>query len=464
MEHKPYNPFAKLGPAKIRASELEKCMYCGNKLPSKSGEHLFCACLGGSHKSTKLICDDCNQAFAAIDDALFEHAKFIMNAWGFKGDRHKEVPIIPLPNGYELGPFASPRLATPKLTATAQPDGSHAIRVVTNSKGEARRFLLDKPSIELATGKALTPEQKQDLLRQISGANKTKEEPQPVALHPELRIKDEYRSAAHTVLKCAALYDPNLVMSPHTESIRQFARYGEGAVSTFAVNTQANLTPFVQIMEAFGVLQNTALVYWSKTEGKVLGVYHLLGRVTRSVIIADNYTGPEAFLCVYESVRGSSEMKAIYAELESDLPPTPLITITLPAPSEATISIALQKLVDDCMVDSIHARLLDAFDRQLTGTPLSTEQIDQVRTLLATALTELARASNKQLSLESALGRLDAAKAAKSTLSNLLGSVSNSGEVQTAIAKWFKDAAHTKLLVPPQPQTDTRIEKENLHS
>ena len=68
---------------RVRASELKSCFYCSSPLPgSKGGEHIFNASWGGSHKTNRLICNNCNDSFSKIVDTAFKpYTDIVMNAY-----------------------------------------------------------------------------------------------------------------------------------------------------------------------------------------------------------------------------------------------------------------------------------------------------------------------------------------------------------------------------------------------
>ena len=442
------NPFETLGLAKIRASELKSCFYCDNPLPSKSKEHLFSACYGGTHKSSRLICDSCNEAFARIDPALTQYSYIVMNAWGFKGDRHGEIPVIPLEGNLELGPFASPRLKNAEISTTPQEDGRHAIKVSAGSKGAARRMLFDGDAIDESIGRPLSEDEKDRFREQIRAAETTPSEVGPAAYKVSLNFHEEYRIAAHTILKCAALYDPNLVSDAITKPVRDFARYGIGEFPAFAVVTKENLPTIHQIKRALGVMQNTVLIYWSRTERKIIGVFHLLGRVQRSVVLVDDYPGPEAFLCLYEPVRGSPAPRAMFAQLRPTGVPAPLIEIVSRPPSASQLIEDLADLGQHCMVDSIQARMLNELDKLNARGPVDACAASAVEQVLAQALTELARANKQKLSVEDATALLTRTKGGLE-LAPFAGQQISSEPVQSAIAELFKRAANALMVDEP---------------
>jgi hypothetical protein len=149
----------------IQAGSLTQCFYCAGKLPARKKEHIFNACWGGRHKTSQLICDECNAAFSAIDDALSSWTRFVMNAWQVKGQRQKNIPTIPLQGDYDLVPGSKPKLRQPLLDVRSE-EGHHQVSLEASSKSEARRVLLDG-ELEKRIGRGLTVEERERFLAQV---------------------------------------------------------------------------------------------------------------------------------------------------------------------------------------------------------------------------------------------------------------------------------------------------------
>ena len=96
----------------IRASELKSCFYCSCLLPASIQEHIFNASWAGSHQTGQLICDNCNKSFGErVDKAFLIYTSAVMNAWSFKGKRHKSLPTIELEGNYFLDAVAKLKLS-----------------------------------------------------------------------------------------------------------------------------------------------------------------------------------------------------------------------------------------------------------------------------------------------------------------------------------------------------------------
>lgn len=125
-----------------RASELTKCFYCGTSLPATAKEHIFNSSWGGSHKTGNLICGECNSSFSKQTDLAFSvYVQAVMNSWGFKGERHKEVPKILLENEYLLDQGAKLKLKQPLVEDKILPDGKIKSNLTFNSKSQAKRWI-----------------------------------------------------------------------------------------------------------------------------------------------------------------------------------------------------------------------------------------------------------------------------------------------------------------------------------
>ncbi|MHC5763461.1 HNH endonuclease [Nostoc sp.] len=104
--------YRKIGELQLRLSERKECLYCGATLPATKKEHIFNSCWGGSFSTNKLICGKCNEYFSqTIDSELTTYTKFVMNSWGIKGERHKQIPeIVTDECEYNIRAYAKPKL------------------------------------------------------------------------------------------------------------------------------------------------------------------------------------------------------------------------------------------------------------------------------------------------------------------------------------------------------------------
>ena len=323
--------FTRLVLPNIRASELKKCFYCDACLPAKSGEHIFNACWGGSHQTTKLICSDCNGKFSEIDAALSVYTIPIMNAGAFKGGRRGSIPTIVPEGDYILEPGAKPKLKKPKVKV--QPDGSLEIRL--NSKTEAYKWFFDKKEIEAYLESPLTEEAQQHIRQLIKEAELQPEDIGPQPDSANINLQEQYRSAAHTLLKCLGLYEPDWVLDDRTSSVRKFARYNQGDWQQFAVVVNQYVSFAEQIVDILqlGVHHNSAEIYWCSSLKKVIGVVTLLDRVKRAVILAEGYSGADAVLSVVEDTYDSKKPPhALLVQRNPDLFCDPLIEILYSPP------------------------------------------------------------------------------------------------------------------------------------
>jgi HNH endonuclease len=334
--------FTQLGEAKVLASEFRQCFYCGGSLPASKKEHIFNSCWGGSHSTTKLICDQCNECYShSVDSSLSVYTMLVMNAWGFKGERHRQVPEIETAGELTTGKHGKPRQKQPKIIKKNQPDGSSVITGFSfNSKEEAYKFLRSDEILLTAD------EQKQ--IRQAISEAKIKEsiieEPQQFSF--ELDLQDQYRSASHTLLKCLGMYAPEQVRGDAIASVREFTRYNKGEWTSFAVKVNQVVPSAVEMMNATPRC-NTAEIYWCRALGKVVGVLTLLGRIRRAVILAEDYSGDTSgMLYVVEDTYGSKKPpRSLFVELDPNVPSFPLLEIQSFAPSDESFGHELGHLL-----------------------------------------------------------------------------------------------------------------------
>lgn len=289
-----------------RASELKLCFYCSNSLPASNQEHIFNASWAGSHQTGQLICNECNQSFSRVDKAFLIYTSAIMNAWSFKGKRHQSIPIISrLEGNYLIEAGAKLRLKEPLIETETQPNGQIKSEISFNSRGEAKHWLKD-PGAESYFGRALSQEERDEIIRQ---AKFQSEDAQPQKALANLDLREQYRSAAHTILKCLAFFIPDLVCHEQTKEVREFARYDRGDWSLFAVEVEQKFSLADQVVSllGLGVHHNSVEIYWCSHLRMVIGVVTILNRVKRAVVIAKDYSGPDRILYVFEDTHGSGK-------------------------------------------------------------------------------------------------------------------------------------------------------------
>ncbi len=297
-----------------RASELKLCFYCSNSLPASSQEHIFNASWAGSHQTGQLICNECNQSFSRVDKAFLIYTSAIMNAWSFKGKRHQSIPIISrLEGNYLIEAGAKLRLKEPLIETETQPNGQIKSKISFNSRGEAKRWL--KGHAESYLGKVLSQEEQDEIIRQ---AKLRSEDAQPQKASANLNLQEQYRSAAHTILKCLGFFIPDLVCHEQTKEVREFARYDRGDWQLFAVEAEQHFSLADQPVSLLGVHHNSVEIYWCSYLRMVIGVVTILNRVKRAVVIAKDYSGPDRILYVCEDTHGSGKPpSAFQAEINS---------------------------------------------------------------------------------------------------------------------------------------------------
>jgi len=150
-----------------------ECIYCGHHLPSKSNEHVFSSCWGGSRESSKLICDSCNSAFGSIENAFAPYTSFIMNAWGIKAKRSKAIPTVKLEK-HELKAFGRPRLHS--STVHVLDKANEGQRLALEAPTRARAMELAEPDGELerVLGRSLADKER-EMIRAAVKNSKSKD-------------------------------------------------------------------------------------------------------------------------------------------------------------------------------------------------------------------------------------------------------------------------------------------------
>ncbi|NUU59157.1 hypothetical protein [Paenibacillus agri] len=304
----------------FKSNLLTSCLYCGTSLPATKAEHIFNSCWGGTHKTSRLICDTCNEDYSCIDSIFAPYTQFIMNAWQFKGERHQEIPSISTEEGYTIEKGGRP-VINPKVDVIPLDDGRMKIKANLRSKSQARKLILDeKDVIEEKIGRELTEAELEEIREEIRNSEFVTGAPGILKINAQLCFDDEYRSAAHTLIKCLACFDPETAKSDLTKTIRDFARYSHGDWLEFAIEA-SSIFSFEDIFNTYSHHINSAVIYYSEFLGKIIGSLTILGRIKRWVILAHNYTGPDRILYVQEKVRSGGVIDRVKVNLrEKNIP------------------------------------------------------------------------------------------------------------------------------------------------
>jgi hypothetical protein len=314
-----------------RASELKTCFYCSNPLPATAKEHIFNSSWGGSHKTGDLICGECNSSFSRQTDLAFSHyVKTVMNAWSFKGERAKEIPKILLEGDYFLDKGAILKLKQPIVEDETQPDGTIRSHLVFNDDPEEISRWIKGGGMATWLGRTPSAEEQKSLKKLIKQTTPITPDAKPQKTSVSLNLQEQYRSSAHTILKCLGFFLPEWVSSDLTKPARQFTRYNQGDWRLFAVNVDQlySIAEQAASILSLGVYHNSVEIYWCSYLKMVIGVLTILNRVKRAVVIAQDYSGPDAILYVAEDTHGSKQPpEAVFAEIDPKQFSLPLLGV-----------------------------------------------------------------------------------------------------------------------------------------
>ncbi|MGB3208057.1 MAG: HNH endonuclease [Crinalium sp.] len=314
-----------------RALELKTCFYCGNALPATAKEHIFNSSWGGSHKTGNLICNDCNDSFSRQTDLAFlVYVKTVMNAWSFKGERHNQVPKIFLDGDHLLDKGGILRLKKPIVNNETQPDGTIKSHIVFNKDWEEINNWIKNDGMASWLGRSPSTDEQKNFKKLIKQSVPITPDLEPQQSSASLDLREQYRSSAHTILKCLGFFLPEWVSNDLTQSVRQFARYNQGDWRLFAVNVEQFFSIAEQAVSisGLGVYHNSVEIYWCSYLKMVIGVLTIFNRVKRAVVIAQGYSGPDAILHVIEDTHGSKKSpEAVFAEIDTQQFSLPLLGV-----------------------------------------------------------------------------------------------------------------------------------------
>lgn len=319
----------------IRVKEIRNCIYCNEKLTGKGLEHIFNSCWGGKHETGQIICKICNGHFSAIDGSFYNFTKYIMNAWEFKGQRHNTIPTFKTTDGTIIESGGKPKKES-KIYIEKRDDELLKIRINASSKTEVKKlFLSHLDEIEEKKGRKLTSEERENILNQIYQSNTVSEYVGLLEMEEMIRPIDMYRSTVHTLIKCLAMYEPEIIFSGLLQAAKDFAYNGTGEWTKYAIQ-EANPT-FISLLDQMllkeDVRFNAAEIYFSKAQGNIIGNLRILGLINIWVVLADTYVGPDKILSVVEKVNGSGKLdgRRLNVPIENMWP---LILTDFAAPTE----------------------------------------------------------------------------------------------------------------------------------
>jgi hypothetical protein len=401
----------------LRASELQLCFYCSSPLPASTGEHIFNASWGGSHQTKRLICDNCNAEFGKSIDTSFKiYTDIVMNAYSFKGKRLKAIPPIQLEGNYFLDAGGKPKLKKPLVQKETQADGLIRANISFNSPEEGKQWVKGSGA-ESWLGRPLKEEEKEYLRKKIIEAPYQSEYLQPQDASAKLDLRSQYRSAAHTVLKCLGFFIPEWVCDNQTKQVRQFARYNESDWLLFAVHAEQHLSLADEVVKllGLGVKHNSVEIYWCSYLRMVIGVVTILSRVKRSVVIAKDYSGPDKILYVFEDTNGSSKApRAISVEINPQkfsLPIIPIIGIQHFASPTRTYQFFQNELSSFANtyypIDCLTAKLIRTIDEvNQTSVEVDENLLEKYKQAFIECFTNLIKIQGQSIDLDKLLAKM----------------------------------------------------------
>jgi hypothetical protein len=400
-----------------RASELKSCFYCSSPLPASTGEHIFNASWGGSHQTKRLICDNCNAEFGKSIDTSFKiYTDIVMNAYSFKGKRLKAIPPIQLEGNYFLDAGGKPKLKKPLVQKETQADGLIRANISFNSPEEGKKWVKGSgaESAESLFGRPLKQEEKDELLKRIREASYQSEYLQAQDASANLDLRSQYRSAAHTVLKCLGFFLPEWVCDDQTKQVRHFARYNESDWLLFAVDPEQHLSLADEVVRllGLGVKHNSVEIYWCSYLRMVIGVVTILNRVKRSVVIAKDYSGPDKILYVFEDTHSSGQPpRAISVEMNSEKFSLPIIGIQyFASPTRIDhffqndfLSFVNTYYPIDCLINELITTIKEV---NKTSVEVDGNLLDKYREAFIDFFTNLSKVSKQTIDLDKLLAKM----------------------------------------------------------
>jgi hypothetical protein len=203
---------------------------------------------------------------------------------------------------------------------------------------------------------------------------------------------------------------PDWVCHDQTKSVRQFARYDEGDWRLFAVQAEQHFSLADQAVTllGLGVNHNSVEIYWCSYLRMVIGVVTILNRVKRSLVIAQEYSGPDKILYIFEDTHGSGKPpRAILAELEFSLS----IGIQYFASPTRTYQFFRNELLGLTTtyypIDSLTSKLLKTIEEvNQKNAEVDEKLLEQYRKAFLEFFINLAKVSGKSIDLDKVLSKM----------------------------------------------------------
>jgi hypothetical protein len=294
-----------------------------------------------------------------------------MNALGIRGERHPEIPEILGDGGLKLKRGAVLAKERSELEVSQPEVGVFKISLEASSKTEARKILLDG-DLEKELGKPLSAETREKVMKAIRDSRPRPGKISEIKLSLAMNFQDEYRSIAHTLLKCLGMYEPTFLTDPASEQIRRFARYGDGRWEDFALNVRQNVSPVAMFSRELGNF-NGVEIYFSKGAGKIIGVVTILGRLKRAVVLG-RYSGNDGLMLVLERL-GSNQLKGFQIVFPLNFPAVPLIEIESFPPTQNDLIQQFGRIAAQAVSwDATEADLWGKIEKVFNSTPVLNEE------------------------------------------------------------------------------------------
>lgn len=272
--------------ARTRSQRRLRCLYCTEYFTRGSGEHTILSALGGRKQTRTACCQACNLRLGdAIDAPLASALKRFSNLLGITTGRGKPAPMVKTTDArtgdaIDIRSGGEPSLSKARVDVSPLADGRFGGTIVARSVEEATRLLQEQLARFGTTRDNATITAKRVTYR-----------PDPPPFRFELGSPEHLRSVAKMALNylCAKI-SPDRVRASSFKKIIDFINGTAEPADGWVGLDYTNSFPSTDTASRF---DHRILVFGVPSERLVYALLELFGAFRFSVILTDEWDGPE---------------------------------------------------------------------------------------------------------------------------------------------------------------------------
>lgn len=272
--------------ARKRSQGRLKCLYCSEHFTTGSAEHVILSALGGRKQTRTACCQACNLRLGdAIDAPLASALQRFSNLLGITTGRGKPAPTVRTTDAttgdiINIRSGGEPALSKAHVNVEPLPDGRFSGTIVARSIEEAQR-LLEEQLRRFGTSRE----------KATVTAKRVTYRPDPPPFRFALGTSEHLRSVAKMTLNylCAKV-KPERVRTPPFCGVIDFVNGDVDISQGWASLDYANDFPVTDTASPF---DHRVFVFGVPDERLVYGLLELFGTFRFSIILTDEWDGPE---------------------------------------------------------------------------------------------------------------------------------------------------------------------------